>query len=244
MLAKEARAWARHSLQGHWALSLAVALVAAILGVGGSYGGNASSGVQARTENFYAATPGQPAYQVFLFGFVAALGTFLLAYGIVTLIIGGAVRLGLCKYNTDLVSAPSTARFGTLFSRFSIFGKAFLLQLVTGLFVFLWSLLFVIPGIIAAYRYSMAPYIMAQNPDIGVMEAINQSKTMMYGHKGRLFCLHLSFIGWACLAVLSFGIGFLWLNPYVYATEATFYLNLTGQLGAPIPQQPGGAPNT
>lgn len=76
----------------------------------------------------------------------------------------------------------------------------------------------------------MAPYIMAQNPDIGVMDAIGQSKELMRGHKGRLFWLSLTFIGWVLLSVLTFGIGFLWLNPYMEAAQAAFYLERTDQL--------------
>ena len=63
-------------------------------------------------------------------------------------------------------------------------------------------------GIIAAYRYAMAPYLMAQNPDIGVMDAIDQSKELMRGHKSRLFWLDLTFLGWVFLSALSLGIGF------------------------------------
>ena len=72
--------------------------------------------------------------------------------------------------------------------------------------------------------------LLAQNPDIGVMDAIGQSKELMRGHKGRLFWLSLTFIGWVLLSVLTFGIGFLWLNPYMEAAQAAFYLERTDQL--------------
>ena len=117
-----------------------------------------------------------------------------------------------------------------MFSKFSNLGKCLLLNLAMWLLILAWSLLLIIPGIIAAYRYAMAPYIMAQNPDIGVMDAIGQSKELMRGHKGRLFWLDLTFVGWAVLSVLTFGIGFLWLNPYMEAALAAFYLERTDQL--------------
>ena len=81
-------------------------------------------------------------------------------------------------------------------------------------------------------QYAFASYIMAQDPEIRAMQAIRQSKMLLRGHRMRLFLLHLSFIGWAFLAVLTLGIGLLWLNPYMAAAEAAFYLERTGQLPA------------
>ena len=144
-------------------------------------------------------------------------------------LIGTVVRLGHCKYYIDLVLYNRKDSVDVLFSRFRIFFKAIGLSLFTGLFVFLWSLLFFIPGIIASYRYSMAPYIMAENPEVGIREAVNMSKQMMAGHKGRLFGLHLSFIGWAILSAFTLGIGSLWLNPYMKAAETAFYIDRTGR---------------
>jgi uncharacterized membrane protein len=87
-------------------------------------------------------------------------------------------------------------------------------------------LLLVIPGIVAAYRYSMSFYILSDNPQLSAQEAMNESKRMMNGYKGKLFCLHFSFIGWSILCVLTIGIGFLWLVPYMQASIANFYENL------------------
>lgn len=154
---------------------------------------------------------------------LSALSLVLVVYLFVTLFIGGAVTLGLKLFNVRLVTNQYQKPFSTLFERFDIVFKALLLQLVMSVFIFLWSLLLIIPGIVAAYRYAMAPYLMAENPNLGVMEAINQSKQIMMGHKSRLFFLELSFIGWAILCVFTFGIGFLWLSPYLGASEAAFY---------------------
>jgi len=119
--------------------------------------------------------------------------------------------------------------FQDLFSAFNMFGRCFLMQLLRSIFTFLWTLLFIIPGIIAVYRYAMAPYLMEEHPDMTAMDAIQGSKQMMTGNKWRLFCLDLSFIGWAFLCTLSLGIGFLWLIPYQNAARAAFYLELSGQ---------------
>lgn len=96
----------------------------------------------------------------------------------------------------------------------------------------MWSLLLVIPGIIATYRYSLAFYVLCDNPGMSVTECVNESKRLMDGHKGRLFCLHLSFIGWRLLSALTLGIGDLWLNPYVSAATSAFYLERIGVDGA------------
>ena len=80
---------------------------------------------------------------------------------------------------------------------------------------------------------------MAENPDMGVMEAIGRSKELMMGNKWRLFCLQLSFIGWNLLCVLTLGIGYLWLAPYQNAAETAFYLEVTGRADAmPQPDLP------
>ena len=95
--------------------------------------------------------------------------------------------------------------------------------LLQGIITFFWSLLFVIPGIIKMYSYAMAPYILADNPDMDAMEVIDTSRNMMNGNKWSLFCLDLSFIGWHILCALSMGIGYLWLSPYIACARAHFY---------------------
>lgn len=103
------------------------------------------------------------------------------------------------------------------------------MQLLVGIYTFLWTLLLIIPGIIAAFSYAMTPYILEENPYMPINEAIRQSKVMMYGNKWRLFCLEISFIGWALLSVLTCGIGFLWLAPYINAAECAFFFDVSGK---------------
>ena len=91
------------------------------------------------------------------------------------------------------------------------------------LFIFLWSLLFVIPGIIKIFSYAMTPYILEEHPELSANDAIDRSRAMMKGHKFDLFWLFLSFIGWFILAFFTLGIGFLWLVPYVQTSIAGFY---------------------
>ncbi len=89
--------------------------------------------------------------------------------------------------------------------------------------IVLWSLLFLIPGIIKAYSYAMTPYILEENPELSTTEAIHRSRMMMRGHKFDLFWLQLSFIGWLLLGILTAGIGYFWLAPYMDTAQAAFY---------------------
>lgn len=113
------------------------------------------------------------------------------------------------------------------FSGFNDFFSAFKTYLLMLVFTLLWSLLFIIPGIIKAYSYYMSMYILAENKGMGAREAISKSKQMMHGHKMELFVLELSFIGWGLLVAITFGIAAIWVVPYMQATYANFYKKLT-----------------
>lgn len=103
-------------------------------------------------------------------------------------------------------------------------------MLLRKVFVFLWSLLFIIPGIIMSYAYEMTPYILNDHPELGAKEAIDRSRTMMKGHKWELFVLDLSFIGWLILSILTLGIvGIFYVNPYYNSSHAAFYEALKAQ---------------
>ena len=94
---------------------------------------------------------------------------------------------------------------------------------LSGLFIFLWSLLLIIPGIVKAYQYAMVPYIMAENPDMEWRRALALSRRMTDGCKFDIFVLHLSFIGWSLLGLLALGVGILFVGPYIEATLADLY---------------------
>ena len=93
-------------------------------------------------------------------------------------------------------------------------------------FTSLWSLLLIVPGIVKFYAYSMTPYILVDNPELSANEAINLSQKMMKGHKSDLFFLQLSFIGWIFLSIFTFGIGLLWVMPYMMTAQAAFYQDI------------------
>lgn len=141
---------------------------------------------------------------------------------IASLIISGPLALGIAIFSLS-ISRNENTELEHLFQGFQNFGKSLGAYLLSVLFILLWTLLLIIPGIIAAISYSMTFYILAENPSIDPMEAIDKSKEMMYGYKWKYFCLTLRFLGWALLCVLTLGIGFLWLLPYMYVTYAKFY---------------------
>ena len=144
---------------------------------------------------------------------------------ILLLLIIGALEFGAATFALA-IARKKEAKLNMIFCGFNHYGKTLGLCLLMALFVFLWMLLLIIPGIIAALSYSMAYFIMSDDPNIGVMEAIDKSKKMMYGYKWKYFCLGLRFIGWMILGILSLGIGLLWIIPYIYISYAKFYEDL------------------
>ena len=147
---------------------------------------------------------------------------------IIQFLLGGTVNLGNCRYYVQLVEKKES-KFSLLFSGVDSFGKALGLRCWQILWIFIWSVMLIVPGIIAAYRYSMSPYILAENPDMSVREAMRESKRIMHGNKLRLFRLYMSFIGWFILCVLTLGVGWPFLAPYVNAAVTAFYLDVSGQ---------------
>lgn len=99
-------------------------------------------------------------------------------------------------------------------------------MILSTIYIFLWTLLLIIPGIIKSYSYALTPYILVEHPEMSANEAIEESMRLMDGHKFDLFYLQLSFIGWAILSILSLGLGFFWLIPYQMAAQAAFYRDI------------------
>ena len=141
---------------------------------------------------------------------------------LILLLISGPLSLGITKFTIN-ISRNQEARIEQLFDGFSNFGTSTGAYLLTVLFTLLWTLLLIIPGIIAALSYSMTFYIIADDDSIGAMDAIDKSKKMMYGHKWKYFRLLLRIVGLSLLCILTLGIGFLWLLPYAQVSTAKFY---------------------
>ncbi|MDU7362806.1 DUF975 family protein [Clostridium sp.] len=149
-----------------------------------------------------------------------------LTLNLISLIFGGVISTGLSKFLLNFTTNREVPKFADLFSQFKIFFKALGLFILMGIAIILGTLFFIIPGIIVALMFSQAFYILAENPNKGIFECLEESSNLMHGYKWELFVLQLSFIGWELLAVLTFGIASLWINPYQKVTEANFYLKL------------------
>ena len=141
---------------------------------------------------------------------------------LILLLISGPLSLGIAKFTIN-ISRNQEARIEQLFESFSNFKTSTGAYLLTVLFTLLWTLLLIIPGIIAALSYSMTFYIIADDDSIGAMDAIDKSKKMMYGHKWKYFRLLLRIVGLSLLCILTLGIGFLWLLPYAQVSTTKFY---------------------
>lgn len=120
----------------------------------------------------------------------------------------------------------SSEMVGDQFDVFNKYGRYLGGSLLVTLYTLLWMLLFIIPGIVKGYAYAMTPYVMNDRPDLDADDCIHESRMMMKGYKWKLFCLDLSFIGWAILCIFTLGIGLLWLQPYIEASHAQFYEEL------------------
>lgn len=142
--------------------------------------------------------------------------------------------LGLAIFSLHL-SRGQEAKVAQIFEGFSDFVRAFVAYILMCVFILLWALLLIVPGIIAALGYSQTFYILAEDKSITGPEALKKSKAMMMGHKMKLFLLGLSFIGWFLLGILTAGIGFLWILPYFQVTMAKFYQDISSGVSEPAP---------
>lgn len=207
---KDLMAEAREALSGNWgwgilgyvlytALSLAITFfimtAAVFVGVvSGLSGGNVEAGASAMNG----------------------------AAQLVQLVIAGPLMVGFYGFYLG-IAQENEGRLERLFVGFQRFWKSFGVYFFYMLFIYLWMLLLIIPGIIKCFSYSQAFFIVADDEDCGPLEAITRSKEMMKGNKWKFFCLNCRFIGWSILALFTFGIGFLWLVPYMQTAYAKFY---------------------
>ena len=216
MNASELRLKARESLKGNYWYAVLAALIAAIFGALMVNGGSYSLDIEERATELFGTLPRM--IRAYLVIAASAAG----AVNLVAFILGGVVQIGYAQYLLKQQDREVNS-VKDLFSQFDRFGQGFLQAFLRGLYTFLWSLLFVIPGIVKSFGYAMTPFLMAEDPNLTAKEAIKLSQEKMMGHKGELFCLGLSFIGWSLLAALTGGIGNIFLNPYMNAAYAAFY---------------------
>lgn len=208
---KEYKNEALAALKGKWApavVATIVAFVIAIIAVAPSQ----IMSFMAENEALVAENP----YAILALWPVAMIFTIFLYYPTMTVGYQNAIRSLVIQGDENVTS--------NLFAHtFKGYWKNVWACFLMVLFIFLWSLLLLIPGIVKGYAYMMTPFILKDNPELSANEAINLSQKMMKGHKFDLFYLMLSFIGWGILGIFTLGIGYLWLMPYMYAAFAAFY---------------------
>ena len=154
------------------------------------------------------------------------LGYLSISFSLLYLILGGVITAGKCRFLLNMTLDKDTAMFTDLFSQFNIFLKTLALNLLITLIISVGLFFLIIPGIVIAYMYSQSFYILVENPEMDVTDCMAASRKLMVGHKWELFYLHLTFIGWLLVGVLTFGIAYLWINPYFDLTCANYYLSI------------------
>ncbi|MBN1624010.1 MAG: DUF975 family protein [Clostridia bacterium] len=209
----EIRAESRKILQGNWGLGVAIILVVSILGgIGGSSGSSFSTNGKFELEAIFAVG-------AMIFGLLSILYTIL---------VSNVINYGFSISFLNM-GREGKLSFEDLFIGFKDYGRVVGMVFIKNFFIFLWSLLLIIPGIIKTYAYSMSDYILKDNPTLDSLQAITKSKEMMRGWKAKLFLLDLSLIGWWFLCIFTCGIGFLWLGSYYKTNHIVFYLELIGE---------------
>ena len=221
---KELRARAWESLKGKYWLAFAVVLV---LGLLESIGTSMTTCSQEIMNIVNAVDPAEMDSTAELGAIVLMSASMIIAIigFLFSLFIGSPATIGLCNYfikNTD--SKPT---FADAFYGFKVrYGRNMGVLLLVAVKTILWTLLFIVPGIIKSFEYFIIPYILADDPEITSKDAFKKAKEMMKGNKWRLFKLDFSFIGWIVLCVLTLGIGTFFLLPYMNAAFAEFYVEL------------------
>jgi len=221
----ELKQFAKQRLRFGWGTAVAVTLVASMLGAGIS-GGSFNLNIDLNEETI------PPSVQSWLEALLSpsvlpivlgVLGSALLVALLFDIFVSNVVTVGLHGWFLRYQRGEEVA-FGELFAGFRFYSTALSTRLLTDIYTFLWSLLFLIPGIVKAYAYSMADYLIYENPNLSASRALELSQRMTDGYKGDLFVLDLSWFGWNILNALTGGLlGILYLYPYIHTTEAAVY---------------------
>ncbi|OJF76488.1 MAG: hypothetical protein BKP49_06540 [Treponema sp. CETP13] len=142
---------------------------------------------------------------------------------LVDILVNGIFSIALSYFYLTITKDKTALSFQTFFEGLNFWAKGITVALLKTLFITLWSLLLIIPGIIKSLAYSQMEFIAAENPSISTKKVMKMSIAMTEGYKGDIFLLQLSFIGWALLAILTLGIGYIFLEPYIYCTNTNVY---------------------
>lgn len=214
MNSKEIRSNARKALKGHWGTAIIAAIIANVFPSVGYSSSFSSDDMDFTKLSELSGTE--------LITTLAIFGGILLIGLAISLVVSSVISIGYAQFNMDLVDGDDP-KISTLFSKVRQLKTAVIANILVFVRVFFGMIFFIVPGVIALFKYSMTNYIIAENPGIGAREALEKSKKIMKGNKLRFFLLGLSFIGWEILVVLTFGIAGIWVSPYMQASYAEFY---------------------
>ncbi len=226
MAAADLKRQARNALSGHWGNAVIATLAASLLGADIAGYQDIMSSVM---EWFYESgreTANAIGWKNTLLQNVTTENSFFFVIAVLfVLLLGGVMNLGLVDYHQNLYKGrPAPVK--NVFGYFPQYKNAFVANLLIYLFVTLWSLLLIVPGIIKSLSYSLTFFVMQEHPGMEAKEAMDRSEALMKGHKWDLFCLELSFIGWWILCLFTAGIGNIFLAPYVAQAKVCFYNEL------------------
>lgn len=143
-----------------------------------------------------------------------------------TIIVSSAMGVGMCKFALNYATNNGTPALGDIFSGFKVILKALGIYILMMISVTIGLILLIVPGIILSFMFSQVFLILADDNSKSVIDCLKESAAMMKGYKFDYFVLSLSFLGWILLGLISFGIGLLWIIPYMQVTLASFYLNV------------------
>ena len=216
--------------KNYWAAVVVSLILAIAVGIGSGGGGSSSvANTVTHTEvydgtlifSMNSAAPFVWLLSAFALGALLILGSIFI---LLKIFVGNVLEVGARGfYIENLYSAPSVGKILAPF-RSGQYWNIVKIMFFRDLFIFLWTLLFVIPGIVKSYEYKMIPYLLAENPGMSKQEAFDRTREMMYGQKGNAFVLDLSFLPWLFLNAFTFNIlGILYLQPYMDATQAELY---------------------
>lgn len=222
---RELKERAKTVLRGIYWKAFLVSIVIVIAGGGGGSGGGGSSNRRNISSNNHWNFQKEDFFtNLFLYSLII-IGIIIFIFCL-RVFLGYALEVGGRRYFVQSAQYRDNKKC----FKFAFEGRNYIgimsTMLLKGIQNFLWYLLFIIPGIVQSYAYSMVPYILAENPNIGAKKAIRLSNEMTHGHKADMFVLDLSFIGWYLLGMLALLVGVLFVNPYINATKAELYLVL------------------
>ena len=146
-----------------------------------------------------------------------------LIFAVIYFVITSVLEFGYLLFCLKVSNRDSSMAYSDLFLGIRYIFKVLGLSIMIIIFSLLWTLLLIIPGIIASFRYSQAVFILAENPDKGILQCIRESKEMMRNHKFEYFVLDLSFLLWILLMIVTFGLASIYVNPYMTITKANYY---------------------